>query len=84
MKKRNVFKFFSITCMLLSLVLAGCDIGTSQPTAHSFRQEYDNIVKIGLLNAKTIVIIGMTAHSHFLVILAWYNGYITANINALV
>ena len=46
MEKRNAFKFFSITCMLLSLVLAGCDIGASQPTAHSFRQEYDNVVKI--------------------------------------
>ena len=46
MKKRNAFKFFLIICMLLPLVFAGCDIRSSQPTVHNFRQEYDNVVKI--------------------------------------
>lgn len=45
MKKRNTFKLL-FACLLLSFVYTGCDIGSSQPTVHSFRQEYDNVVKI--------------------------------------
>lgn len=46
MKKRNTFKLLLIACLLLSFVFTGCDIGSSQPEVHSFRQDCDNVVKI--------------------------------------